>query len=331
MDYAKFIQGATRAAVAAAQWEPCDTAPVAVAKALMDKYDSAAWAGWRADYDEAMRVSAGSDMRRLHSAVTKAAKPPAPPPQPPPGTPDTPQAAADAVAAQWGSKWCASDAARRVDSVAAARAALAAARARGAEFAADFVAANPPAVVRARAAAFRKRTATGCDQVTLASVATAPDRALVMLVAIFARCLFTAALPAQALEHFVFALGKAAGGHRIIAVLTSFLRLLLGLLAPGLREWDGRVAHAGDSSAAGAACDAAALRRAALAEASVLRGGAAAQALWDIDAFCSTVSISPSRSMTRSSTGSRNRCSRSRWRAAQQPECSRSTARRPYR
>ena len=87
---------------------------------------------------------------------------------------------------------------------------------------------------------FCRRTAIGSDQVVFHWLVDLPDAALHDLGHIFILCFLNLAVPDTLLDHYLSAIPKKdPGTHRLIVVLASMLRLLLGMLTRTfVRPWD---------------------------------------------------------------------------------------------
>ena len=98
---------------------------------------------------------------------------------------------------------------------------------------------------------FPCKTAIGLDNQFFADIALLPDAALVDLGTILRQCIATLALPVQTLINLMTLLGKKGGGSRTKAILTTFYRLLMRLLAGYISEWDASEAGPWDTALRG--------------------------------------------------------------------------------
>lgn len=128
---------------------------------------------------------------------------------------------ANAIAQQWASKWGATRP-RREAAIKAVAAVAAAARSLAGDAAARFARDWTPVRLRARTLVFPAKTPIGLDGAPFRAVAAMPDLALHELAGLMSHCIRRLALPRQSLVNSIVALGKAKGGHRIIAIMLTF-------------------------------------------------------------------------------------------------------------
>ena len=150
-----------------------------------------------------------------------------------------------------------------------------------------------PTPVRRSIRAFCRRTAIGSDQVTFRWLADLPGQALADLGRMFIMCFANLALPDSLLDHFLSAIPKKdPGTHRLIVVLASMLRLLLGVLTRTfVRPWDAQHSHPNDTAAPGRRADVMVGLRHALQAADRVLGLHTAMILWDLEAFYDNVDV----------------------------------------
>ena len=91
----------------------------------------------------------------------------------------------------------------------------------------------------------------GLDSLFFSDVVLLPDIALEFLGQLLKRCVATLALPTQVLLQLTVLPGKKSGGSRTIAILTTFYRLLMRMLAPTIADWDVTTAGPWDSALRG--------------------------------------------------------------------------------
>ena len=92
-------------------------------------------------------------------------------------------------------------------------------------------------------------------------------------------------MPIHALILMEALIPKKDASKRAIAIAPSTSRMLMGMLAPQLREWDATSALGGDMAAPGKDMRKETVYKLALQEAEVINGKCAAQILWDISGF----------------------------------------------
>ena len=105
-----------------------------------------------------------------------------------------------------------------------------------------------PRNIRRACKSFPGTTAVGLDNLFFSDIALLPDAALEALGSLLRQCVATLALPIQVLMQLMVLLGKKSGGSRTIAILATFYRLLMRLVAPTLTESDVTTAGPWDSA-----------------------------------------------------------------------------------
>ena len=119
-----------------------------------------------------------------------------------------------------------------------------------------------PKAIRRACATFPVRTAIGSDDISFDDVATLPDAALKQLALIMQDAVANVSLPAQALFNVMAALGKKVGGCRVVAIMSTFYRLLMRVIGDDITQWDAATAGHWDSAVKGASALKAHLARA---------------------------------------------------------------------
>ena len=109
----------------------------------------------------------------------------------------------------------------------------------------------------------------------------------------FLLCFLNLALPDTLLDHYLSAIPKKEPGtHRLIVVLASMLRLLLGMLTRTfVRPWDAEYSSPHDTTAPGKRADVMVGLRHALQAADRALGLHTAMVLWDLEAFYDNVDV----------------------------------------
>ena len=150
-----------------------------------------------------------------------------------------------------------------------------------------------PEPFRRAVKSFCRRTAIGSDQVVFHWLVELPDAALDDLGQIFYMCFINLALPDTLLDHYLSAIPKKEPGtHRLIVVLASMLRLLLGMLTRTfVRPWDAEYSSPHDTAAPGKRADVMVGLRHALQAADRILGLHTAMVLWDLEAFYDNVDV----------------------------------------
>ena len=145
--------------------------------------------------------------------------------------------------------------------------------------------------IRQTARAFPKKTAIGLDNIFFTDIALLPDNAINALGSILKQCLCSLALLVQTLLQLMVMLGKKNGGSRTIAILSTFYRLLMRILAPAITEWDLAKAGHWDSAVRGHSALRAHLARALDVELDHHEGKHVLHFLWDMRKFYDSIRV----------------------------------------
>ena len=106
------------------------------------------------------------------------------------------------------------------------------------------------AAIRKALKMFPASTAIGADDFNFRLMAELPDVALDQLGALFKMAIHNLSLPLQVLLNLLCLLGKKTGGSRVIAIMCSFVRVLMKANGSEIREWDREHGHMFDSALA---------------------------------------------------------------------------------
>jgi len=148
-----------------------------------------------------------------------------------------------------------------------------------------------PRNIRRACRSFPSKTAVGLDNLFFTDIALLPDAALRSLGNTLKQCMATLALPIQVLMQLMVLLGKKSGGSRTIAILATFYRLLMRILAPAISEWDVNTAGPWDSALRGNSALRAHIARAADLELSDFEDLFIAHFLWDMRKFYDSIRV----------------------------------------
>ena len=137
---------------------------------------------------------------------------------------------------------------------------------------------------------FPGSTGIGSDLVAFGSIAGAPRNGLVELAVVCKEVIENLCWPIQLLLSIMCLLPKKGGDTRTIALLPTFMRLILFLLSPELREWDGCNAIPGDTAVKGVHAYVRTALDHALSGAQFKAGFTVVRVFWDIKKFYDSVS-----------------------------------------
>ena len=135
------------------------------------------------------------------------------------------------------------------------------------------------------------RTNIGRDSILFSGVAQASGESTSELVGIMHKAIDFIAHPMQSILVAVDLPGKKSGDTRIVAFCSSFDRLLMGVLAPTVREWDQKVRLDGDFAVVGRRAEDEVAKRMLRVECAKCSGQQVALILWDISKFFDSLDI----------------------------------------
>jgi len=139
--------------------------------------------------------------------------------------------------------------------------------------------------MRKVSSAAKKRTGIGVDELAFTELAHASDEALDELGGIMKDCVRSLALPVQCLLTQLSLIAKKMGGTRAIALVSTFVRLLLSLGKDEVREWDCAEALPGDTGRPGVSLELESSRRHLKLEIAHAFQRSVVLILWDVEKF----------------------------------------------